>query len=427
LTTVSNDYASHSSKPKAYLNWVLFDEQFHYVTGTGTTNSGFQQVGTDTTFTTHTITGQIITRSGWLFVYVSNETPNINVYFDNLQLTHIRGRIIEETHYYPFGLSMSGISYQEAGKPENKYRYNGKELQHKEFNDGSGLENYDYYARFCDVQLGRWSTMDPKSEKYQSLSPYVYTANNPLYYVDPNGMVIDPFSMTQWDQEKQNVINEKTKLLDQIESITNKGSLYGWDDDKLADELGDLNDRVSSLNSTLDNLGLLETSAQVYALGAAENGVGGTIYDPSSGKIIFKIGSTANFIHETTHGGQFERGEIAFNKVTGNALAEDLYDEIASYRAQYAYDPSSVSGLPSNSIAHTSDDITPAWVQNLTGANGAKPYAPGGRAHTGITSLNINSNKQDYLNAYPTEADYLRNVLPDNFSIRTFPGTYFKQ
>jgi RHS repeat-associated protein len=99
------------------------------------------------------------------------------------------GPMLEETHYYPYGLTMAAISDKalKSQYAENKYRYNGKELQNQEFNDGSGLEEYDYGARMQDPQVGRWGVVDAFSEKGFEYSPYNFDLDNPILMVDRSG------------------------------------------------------------------------------------------------------------------------------------------------------------------------------------------------------------------------------------------------
>jgi hypothetical protein len=157
--------------------------------------------------------------------------------------------------------------------------------------------------------------------------------NNPVLHSDPLGDTIEKASQQEWNRQKQEVVKARDKLQSQVDKIKAKAEKEGWGQDKLASKLGNLNERVLSLNSTLGNLGSMETSTQFYRLDNSAGEVGGTTYDASTGDVVIKYGSTANFVHETTHAGQFESGDIAFDRMTGQSYGQDLQDEVNAYKA----------------------------------------------------------------------------------------------
>jgi RHS repeat-associated protein len=70
-----------------------------------------------------------------------------------------------------------------TGQDGQRFKYNDKELDLMH-----GLNMYDYSARHIDMGNPRFTTQDPLAEKYYSISPYAYCANNPMKYIDPTGM-----------------------------------------------------------------------------------------------------------------------------------------------------------------------------------------------------------------------------------------------
>jgi RHS repeat-associated protein len=172
-----------TSKPMAFLNWILFDEQFKIVES----SSGFDQVGPEDQLTIHQFSNLPIHKNGYLYVYVSNASEEDWVYFDNLQVTHTRGPILEETHYYPFGLTMAAISTRAAGSMGKKFGFAGNE----DLTLQLGIQVYDFNARTYDQQIGRFLQVDPMMEHYnqEGISPYHYCYNNPMLYTDPDGKV----------------------------------------------------------------------------------------------------------------------------------------------------------------------------------------------------------------------------------------------
>jgi RHS repeat-associated protein len=174
-----------SGLPKAYLNWVLLDEkQFKMVDG-GVTPVKEIVAGDPAKLLEANNGNEIAMKAnGYLYVFVSNESKS-NVYFDDIRVEHIHGPLLEETHYYPFGLTMAGISSKaiKPGYSENKRKYNGIE-QTTDLN----LNEYDAFYRNLDPQIGRWWQIDPKIEDgMQASSPYNSMYDDPILKSDPLG------------------------------------------------------------------------------------------------------------------------------------------------------------------------------------------------------------------------------------------------
>ena len=114
--------------------------------------------------------------------------------------------ILQETHYYPFGMAFNGAWYADASASKNKYLYNSKEL-----NEDFGLNLSDYGARWYDASIGRWWNVDPLAERSRRYSPYVYANDNPIRFIDPDGRAAGDPVLTYGKNAKQEVVREETK------------------------------------------------------------------------------------------------------------------------------------------------------------------------------------------------------------------------
>ena len=124
-------------------------------------------------------------------------------------------KILEENHYYPFGMKHqnynvdhldfnhypgTGVALVPLPAVANvsyNYKYNGKELQEE-----LGLNMYDYGARNYDPALGRWMNIDPLAETSRRWSPYNYAYNNPMIFVDPDGMETERFDGVEYNKNR---------------------------------------------------------------------------------------------------------------------------------------------------------------------------------------------------------------------------------
>jgi RHS repeat-associated protein len=147
--------------------------------------------------------------------------------------SHGQPEVMQQTSYYPFGMTLQQQNFGGALNQPNKLLYNGKELQDDEL-AGVSLDWYDYGARMYDAQIGRWHVPDMLAEEAPEWSPFRYGFNNPVIFTDPTGMFED------WYENENNkmVHNENIKSQEDLDLAGIKGTYKGEEGYGINEETG---------------------------------------------------------------------------------------------------------------------------------------------------------------------------------------------
>ncbi|EAY23872.1 hypothetical protein M23134_01286 [Microscilla marina ATCC 23134] len=304
--TPPNPSSQSSGLPNAYLRYVLYDE-----TGTKALRSG--RVFVTTAAKTHWERLHFdyeVPANGVLQIYIANETEDEPVYFDDMVVEHTPQLIVQENHYYPFGMNLRGI--EKVGKPEHKYLYMNKE---KEVSFNLNWVETDWQG--YDDQLGRFHAIDKMSEDMISINPYHYSFNSPINFSDPSGLApegssdIDSKRLDEWTKQNE----EEGKMLDAML-------------DKQHNETSTAASHQFSSNTT--------TSPPTQIIDKS----GGVIYDDgkNDGNVIMQFGKVKMYLYKngTWVGGQGADGEAKLkmyilSQLSYSGLSKNDFNSIQVY------------------------------------------------------------------------------------------------
>ncbi len=175
------DGSTDNTDPKVFVTIIMFDKNYNYL------DAAFQQLTVSGAQMSVSYTAK---QPGYAYLYISNEQAKLtDVYFDDVTVAYTPSPLVQMEDFYPFGLSFNSYT-REKTVPQN-YLYNGKE----QIND-LGLDWADYGARMYMPEIGRWGVVDLLSEKMRRWSPYTYAFNDPIKFIDADGMI--PWPVVQF-------------------------------------------------------------------------------------------------------------------------------------------------------------------------------------------------------------------------------------
>lgn len=291
---------------------------------------------------------QIQTTEGYIqgstyYYYIKDHLGNNRVVISS------SGSIIEKSHYYPTGIRIYPVSTSNSGALP--VRYNGKE-----FISMNGLNLYDYGARFYDPQIGRWHSVDPLAEKYRRWSPYNYCVDNPIRFIDPNGMVVDDYQL-----DKNGDINLIKKTKDDHDV------LYASKGDRSIDRSKSINVEKGVLNNVKKEQ---NQQGQKYSYMQVNNDKAGTQlfeFVANNTQVEWsqiKFGTTSNYIST----GQLTGSEPGGADLVNNLLysKSNVREQIHShpYRDPAFYKEHGPSGFTEREIKNgTGDRANYLWMK----------------------------------------------------------------
>jgi RHS repeat-associated protein len=265
-----------------------------------------------------------------------------------------QGQIISYEEYHPFGTTSYRSGRTEIEVSLKRYKYCGKEKDEE-----TGL--YYFSARFYAPCICRFTTVDPLQNKYPEINPYAYCNNNPVKFIDPNGMDWK----TSEDKNKAKALMQKAteqkenkqQVLENLKTIENPRKTEINQMSNLQKEIAYLENGIANLTSMGEDKN--EKYHFVEVIGE------GGVLKREDGILNIEHSTEAMAWHETVHIGDYRENssEWRFNNHSYLGTSDKNFSksEMKAYSSQFAFDNNSLQYT--NGTRVTKLDEVRQWVQ----------------------------------------------------------------